>query len=849
MSRGSRDSLRSAGSAITAMMIMMIVCSGWMPAVSANVFDNATETSGPDLIALVLNRDTVYSNDMHNGLILHAQELGIHMEIWDTGNFWPDRSRMMLQRAIDLPTEQQPKAYAVWPIDDEARGQMRELHEKHGAALIQVNQLPSDEEWPYLIGYAGPDDALRAKNAAVMIIEALEEKYGMDDEDHQLNVIGLGYPDTYAGYHLSINAFAERLMKENSTTLNLDLSRRLPLDWGAQPPYDAVLELLEEYAMVSGARANPDTDEFDSDGRQIKDKPILHALYCMDDRILNGAYQALVDLGVVPGVDIILVGTVCNGARSLLEDGSQYGTTAQSPFLEGKLIVEMTDQYINGGLAERTQFTPNPIVTGDTWVDNLVDFLGRKATVDQLCSWELEYDKVAGPLSVDSTNSICEIITCEFIPEALFSVGYALVSVNYFLAVGSAILLYIYRKMDIVRIAQPFFLMIVIIGSVLDTTSIVFMSRDNRNYTDQELDQACIIWPVMLSVGHMMTTATLAAKISRVKRLVDAGLTFRRVQVSVFEVSLFIVFFVSLDIIVLAVWFSTDPFQWTLHSTSKDSQGYVTDAVGECRSDGQNYFVYPLVIVFLHLSVLVYANYLAYKTAPYHEISDAKSIAICLFNSIQLVLIGTPIVALVGDNTETSYLIRVCIVFLNNFGVLVIIVAPKLYKCLVGEGDDRPSVSGVIAAQKKQKSTYSSAEGPPRSGGSGHSNNPTYSTQYQSEGGLRDSARAAVLGIGPFGGKSMESLPPESVPPSEDFVAADAPVSEFSDKKAEGEPLSTFQEEDDSQPGSNFEPEFEASNEPEAQHEPEPAPEPAPQPQPEPEPEPEAEPEGNDKQD
>jgi hypothetical protein len=52
--------------------------------------------------------------------------------------------------------------------------------------------------------------------------------------------------------------------------------------------------------------------------------------------------------------------------------------------------------------------------------------------------------------------------------------------------------------------------------------SIIFMSRDNWNYSDGQLDAACFAWPWLLSLGQMMTTATLVAKIYRVKAVTAA---------------------------------------------------------------------------------------------------------------------------------------------------------------------------------------------------------------------------------------------------------------------------------------------------------------------------------------
>mmetsp|Transcript_11610 Transcript_11610/g.32144 ORF Transcript_11610/g.32144 Transcript_11610/m.32144 type:complete len:812 (+) Transcript_11610:243-2678(+) len=699
-----------------------------------------TTTSTADVVAIVVDRTTLYPNGLHNGLLLGAEEFGLTLEIRTVGDFDSPTSLRVLQEAIDTPGPNQPRLYLIWPINLESKYLVQTLHQTHPTVpIIQLNQLPN-EAWEFdsIVAYAGPDDALRARNAAQLLRQGLQQVFGDENNDNnekEFNVVGLGYPDSYAGYHLSMNAFADSIDQDNqngtstttststTATTTLNLLQRLPLDWGVQPSYEATLQLFQhQYATFSGRHANA--------AAQNNPQPILHGIYAMDDRILLGVYQALQDLNIQAGIDVLVVGTVCNGARSLIEQERQYGTTIQSPLLEGKLALQMAHEYLSSNTTTTTnttttkddkdvdvdddetliRFTPNPSATSETWDSMFVDFLGRRYTSDGLCTWTLFYQREAGPTGVESVDDFCEIATCEYIPRALFIAGYVLVATNYGISALCLFLMYVYRRQEIIRVAQPFFLALVVVGTIVDTTSIIFMSRDNRDYSVQALDRACLTWPILLSVGHMMTTATLAAKIYRVKRLVDAGLNFRRVQVSVAQVSLFILLFVALDVIVLLVWFTTDPFRWTLKESSTDLTGYVNEAFGQCASEGDNYWVYPMAIAVLHVSVLLYANYLAYKTARYHAISDAKSVAICLFNSIQLLLIGAPILALVGDNIATSYLIRIGFVFLNNFGVLVIIVCPKVLQCLRGNGnkqDYQMHVHNRQTGMRRSESNYS----------------------------------------------------------------------------------------------------------------------------------------------
>jgi hypothetical protein len=108
-----------------------------------------------------------------------------------------------------------------------------------------------------------------------------------------------------------------------------------------------------------------------------------------------------------------------------------------------------------------------------------------------------------------------------------------------------------------------------------------------------------------------------------------------------------------------------------------------------------------------HFALLIYANLLAYQTRLYHKISDSKMVAISLFNSIQLLLVASFMLALSGDNVSVSYAVRVCYAFLNNVGVLALIVCPKVYVCLKGWGNVMPEVHHHTSSRRRSSGRIS----------------------------------------------------------------------------------------------------------------------------------------------
>jgi hypothetical protein len=109
-------------------------------------------------------------------------------------------------------------------------------------------------------------------------------------------------------------------------------------------------------------------------------------------------------------------------------------------------------------------------------------------------------------------------------------------------------------------------------------------------------------------------------------------------------------------------------------------------------------------------ALLIYANLLAYQTRLYHKISDSKMVAISLFNSIQLLLVASGMLVLSGDNVSVSYAVRVIYAFLNNVGVLALIVCPKVYVCLRGRGDIMPNISHQTSSKARTNANISGLE-------------------------------------------------------------------------------------------------------------------------------------------
>ena len=306
----------------------------------------------------------------------------------------------------------------------------------------------------------------------------------------------------------------------------------------------------------------------------------------------------------------------------------------------------------------------------------VVEFLDKTYAADSICTWNQYHERKNGLMDTDVAQDACDWVDCIFVPDGLFIAGYVMVAINYLLIVVSMIMLYIHRKKKVILLAQPFFLALILLGAGVDTTSIIFMSRDSRNSSKEELDNSCVAFPWLLTLGQMLTTATLVAKIYRVKEVTSCWgpgqLSTEKTKVTIRDVSGFIIGGLAADLVILGIWYGTDPLHWTITVISSDFQDIILQAVGKCSSDGHYAWIYPMVIVMLHFCLLVYANILAFQTRRFHKISDSKMAAVSVFNSIQLLILATIMVAMSGSNVSIDFIIKASYAFLNNFGVIAL---------------------------------------------------------------------------------------------------------------------------------------------------------------------------------
>lgn len=247
--------------------------------------------------------------------------------------------------------------------------------------------------------------------------------------------------------------------------------------------------------------------------------------------------------------------------------------------------------------------------------------------------------------------------------------------------------------------AQPFFLYLILLGCLVSSSTILALSQENTS-------AGCTMFPALYSIGFCITFGSLFSKILRVHLIFKSAKKLQKKQVTVTQTATVIASLIAVDIAILAIWMAQDPLKWVREIKSKDVFGHVLSSAGYCHSPTAG--TYIGLIAALHFAVLTYASYLCYKTRHIpSRFAEGKYLSLAMASNLEVMLLGVPVLIIVGNQPSTGFFVRSAIIFLNDFAVLGFIFGNLVYSVYWGEDDTSEPLTGRTA--KKAKTTKSSA--------------------------------------------------------------------------------------------------------------------------------------------
>lgn len=235
------------------------------------------------------------------------------------------------------------------------------------------------------------------------------------------------------------------------------------------------------------------------------------------------------------------------------------------------------------------------------------------------------------------------------IPPSLAAIVYSMLASNVLVIFVCGVWLYWHRQTPQVRVSQPYFLVLVLLGCLISSLTIIaFVAQDDTN--GHNPDRACMVMPWLYSVGFSITFGTLFAKIRRVYKLFTAppsssnsvtgmGGSSRRNAVPIKDTVLCIGAVLLVDVIILVSWSVIDPLTWHREVIREDQFGDPLESQGYCTCD--NWEIFASVIALFHFGLLAVACYMCFvaRNIP-SKYSEHKFVTIAMISNFQIFLVG-----------------------------------------------------------------------------------------------------------------------------------------------------------------------------------------------------------------
>jgi len=271
--------------------------------------------------------------------------------------------------------------------------------------------------------------------------------------------------------------------------------------------------------------------------------------------------------------------------------------------------------------------------------------------------------RISSSVSDDCSIEVPEELN--LIPDTMVIIAYTMLAINMTVIFSCAIWLYFQRNSSQVRVSQPFFLCLVLVGCLISSSTIIVLAEEDEG--DGPV-HACMAIPWLYSIGFSVTFGTLFAKIRRVYKIflnaanARGGGDTRNNIISVQETLAVIGAVLIVDIIILLVWTIVDPLQWERTVISADQFGEPLESQGMCVSD--HWSAFGGAIAALHLILMAVACYLCYVSRGIPtRFSEGKYLSIAMISNLQIFIVGIPILVVVGGDPQTSFFVRVTIIW------------------------------------------------------------------------------------------------------------------------------------------------------------------------------------------
>ena len=298
---------------------------------------------------------------------------------------------------------------------------------------------------------------------------------------------------------------------------------------------------------------------------------------------------------------------------------------------------------------------------------------------------------------------------------SLLGVGWFMLAVITFSCCFCIVWVYCNRKVRVVKVQQPLFLMCICTGVLLVGLSILPLSISDENASIRVADMACMAIPWLLTLGFTILFSALFTKLRRINKLFHGSRQCRRLRVTERDVIRPFLILSGLCLVIMTLRTIFAPVTFERLEIDDDPTNTMATCHIEEEDAGELLALLNILIV---LGAFVVTCVQAYKARDISdEFNESKHLRQAMFLWFQILIIGVPVVALVGfESPSTTYFVIISMLFGVCMSMLLSLFVPIFmhYRILKKEGrlyysSENVRVSGLTLENPVPRPSYITA--------------------------------------------------------------------------------------------------------------------------------------------
>ncbi|XP_014261698.1 gamma-aminobutyric acid type B receptor subunit 2 isoform X2 [Cimex lectularius] len=239
-----------------------------------------------------------------------------------------------------------------------------------------------------------------------------------------------------------------------------------------------------------------------------------------------------------------------------------------------------------------------------------------------------------------------------------------------------------YRNQRYIKMSSPYLNNVIIIGSILTYSSVIFLGLDSRLTSIEAFPYICTARAWLLMAGFSLAFGAMFSKTWRVHSIFT-DVKLNKKVIKDYQLYMVVGVLLAIDLIIMTTWQVTDPFFRSTkrmepypHPRSEDIIIYPENEY--CRSNYMNIFV---GIIYAYKGLLmIFGAFLAWETrhVSIPALNDSKYVGMSVYNVVLMCIMGAAVSFVLSDEQNAAFvLISVFILFCATI-TLCLVFVPKL---------------------------------------------------------------------------------------------------------------------------------------------------------------------------